>query len=337
MTPVVVLNGELRLADDALVPLNGVLASFGEGALEVFRTTAHGPFLASRHLARLRRTCERLGIPAEDAEQDLIHDLNVLSGAGKGPWRVRLIRSRFDSGAMRALIAETFTPSELLSTGARLTLREGIVTPLAIKTTSYVASRVLRREALAAGFDECLLHLGGELMEGASSNIVLVIQDVLVSPTSPWILDGVTLQHVLQSAMDLGLETEHRPVALTELAGADEVFMTSAIRGPIPVREVDGQKYRIGRVFDAVRQRYEADLQSDWGELQEETVAGARDLIENRLAKMGEVKGGDLLLEGESFLLRWSGEALNIRLATPYAGGGGRLRALAKALQDAHH
>lgn len=335
MIPTVVLNGELRLAEQALVPVGGALASFGEGALEVFRTTPHGPFLASRHLARLRRACERLGVPSESIEEDLVHDLGVLSEVGEGPWRVRLIRSRADAGATRALVAEPLTPSELLTAGARLTLQEGMVTPLAMKTTSYVASRVLRREAQARGFDECLLHLGGRLLEGASSNIVLVIRGVLVSPTSPWILEGVTLHRVFELATALGLETQRRAVASSELAQADEVFMTSAVRGPIPVRSVDAQAFGIGAVFSAIRERYEADLESDWGELREEFVAGSRDSIERRLAALKG--GGDLPCAENSFLLRWSPEGAKMRLARPNPGGGSQLRQVAAALRNAHH
>lgn len=336
MNPTIVLNGELRLADDALVPVSGVLASFGEGALEVFRTTTHGPFLASRHLARLGRACERLGIPAGTIETDLIHDLGVLSEVGNGPWRVRLLRSRTKEGAMRALLAEPFAPSELLTSGARLTLREGVVTPLALKTTSYVASRVFRREALSAGFDECLLHFGDELLEGASSNIVLVKQNTLVSPMSPWILEGITLQRVVELAAELGLKSERRRVLVEELAQADEVFMTSAIRGPLPIRQVDEQTFGMGGVFASIRQRYEKDLKSDWGELRQERVLGSRDTLERRLAELGQLDGDDLRWGQDRFLLRWSTEGLKVRLASPIAGGGPRLRKLAEALQTHH-
>lgn len=262
---IVVLNGELRLAEDALVPVSGALASFGEGALEVFRTTAAGPYLASRHIARLRRACQRLDIPAERLEEELVEDLAVLSSAGKGPWRIRLIRSRatLGAGAMRALMAEPFVESELIATGARLTLREGIVTPLGLKTSSYVASRVLRREALSAGFDECLLHHGGELLEGASSNICIVRDATLVTPKSPWILEGITLGRMFELAEGLGLRTSRRSVHVSELAEADELFITSAVRGPIPVRQVDSRAYPLRGAFLDLRRSYEEDIRRD--------------------------------------------------------------------------
>ena len=268
MSAVVVLNGELQADEDALVPVSGALASFGEGALEVFRTTAHGPFLASRHLARMRRTCERLGIPVVSLEQEFTRDLTMLAEVGTGPWRLRWLRSRTkEGGSMRAILAEPFAPSELLVAGARVTVREGIVTPLAMKTTSYVASRVFLREARSAGFDECLLRFGDQLLEGASSNIVLVKNGALVSPASPWILEGVTLGRVIELGALLGIATERRRVSMDELASADEVFITSAIRGPVPVREVDGQSFRRGEIFTVLRERYDLDLESDVGGL----------------------------------------------------------------------
>lgn len=330
---VVVLNGELQLAVDALVPVGGALASFGEGALEVFRTTAHGPFLASRHLVRLKRACETLDIPATHLEQDFIEDLGVLSQQGKGPWRVRVLRSRTEGGVMRALLAEPFEVSKLLLAGARLTLREGVVTPLATKTTSYAASRVFRREAARAGFDECLLYFGDEVLEGASSNIALVKNGVLVSPTSPWILEGITLQRVMELAAELGIPTQRRAVNVSELEDADELFITSAIRGPIAVVQLDARSLQTGRVFAALRSRYDKDLKSDWGELHEESISGPRDSVERRLSSVGRVNGDQLCVGDETYVLRRSTTDTGLRVQTPCPGAGLRLRNLAIALR----
>jgi branched-chain amino acid aminotransferase len=105
-----------------------------------------------------------------------------------------------------------------------------------------------KKEATAAGaYEALLLNPEGQLAEGSSSNIFLVKEGRLVTPSlASGILDGVTRCMVLALAPKAGLETEDRAVAPGELFEAQEVFLTSTLKEVVPVVSVDGRPVGVG-------------------------------------------------------------------------------------------
>ena len=115
----------------------------------------------------------------------------------------------------------------------------GLPAPLlaGAKTTSYGEAFAARRLAEREGADEALLVADGLVLEAATANIWWRRGDELRTPaTRPGVLPGVTRELVL----DLEDATEGR-FPLTELAGADEAFLTSSIREVMPVVTLDGK------------------------------------------------------------------------------------------------
>ena len=100
-----------------------------------------------------------------------------------------------------------------------------------------------KREATAVGaYEALLLNPEGQLAEGSSSNVFLVRDGRIVTPSlASGILDGVTRCVVLALAPKAGLEAEERPVAPGELFEAREVFLTSTLKEVVPVVSVDGR------------------------------------------------------------------------------------------------
>ena len=81
-----------------------------------------------------------------------------------------------------------------------------------------------------------------------ASNVFVVKAERLVTPPlSQDILAGITRQHVLALAAELGLPVEERRVSLEELAGADEVFLSSSIRELLPIVRIDAKTVGSGR------------------------------------------------------------------------------------------
>jgi branched-subunit amino acid aminotransferase/4-amino-4-deoxychorismate lyase len=72
---------------------------------------------------------------------------------------------------------------------------------------------------------------------------------VLITPAIDiGILDGVTRGKVLELARSAGIETREASFLAPEsLRSAHEVFLTSAVRGILPVTSVDGQPVGNGR------------------------------------------------------------------------------------------
>jgi branched-chain amino acid aminotransferase len=96
-------------------------------------------------------------------------------------------------------------------------------------------------ESKKAGYDEAiLLDSRGGVCEGTGENVFVVKDDVIATPGhAASILDGISRKSVIQIAGDLGYQVDVRDVARSELALADEVFLTGTAAELVPVREID--------------------------------------------------------------------------------------------------
>ena len=102
-------------------------------------------------------------------------------------------------------------------------------------------------EANRAGYDEAiLLTEDGFIADGSGEN-VFVVKDgkIATPPLATSILPGITRDSLIQIAQDLGYTVEEKNLIRTDLATADEVFMTGTAAEVTPIREVDD--HEIGR------------------------------------------------------------------------------------------
>jgi branched-chain amino acid aminotransferase len=100
--------------------------------------------------------------------------------------------------------------------------------------------------ALPEGVHEGLmLDAGGAILEGLSSNF-FAVQDGVLRTESERVLPGLTRALVLELARQR-LPVELRPIALSDLAGVTESFITSTSRGVLPVVRIGGQLVGDGR------------------------------------------------------------------------------------------
>jgi len=95
-------------------------------------------------------------------------------------------------------------------------------------TGGYLNSALAKSEAVMNGYDEAVfLNDRGQVCEGSAENIFLVRNGVLITPDKTAdILEGITRQVILDLAKDMGIPTEERAIARTELYIADEMFLT---------------------------------------------------------------------------------------------------------------
>lgn len=117
-----------------------------------------------------------------------------------------------------------------------------------IKAVSYLAASTARRRARRHGAYEALLTSGGNVLEGASSNVFAVVDGTLVTPpVEAGLLAGVTRAVVLELAAAAGLPTVERSLAVDELAAAEEAMLTSTTREIVPLVAIDGAPVGSGR------------------------------------------------------------------------------------------
>jgi branched-chain amino acid aminotransferase len=86
----------------------------------------------------------------------------------------------------------------------------------------------------------------GNVTEGPGFNLFVVTGRVLRTPDSG-VLEGITRRTVIELAGDAGYEVRVEPVPVADLAGADELFITSTAGGVMPVTRFEGAAVGDGR------------------------------------------------------------------------------------------
>lgn len=109
---------------------------------------------------------------------------------------------------------------------------------------AYVNSVLARQDAIDSGYDDCIfLDQAGHVCELSAANIFLVRNGVLITPdTSSDLLEGINRRAILEMAVNEGISVQERPVDLTELYIADEVFVCGTSAYVASVSEVDGRQ-----------------------------------------------------------------------------------------------
>lgn len=99
-------------------------------------------------------------------------------------------------------------------------------------------------ESVEAEFGEAvplILAADDEVLEAGRANIFVVVDGGLATPpTDDRILPGTARAATLALAAELGISTSEHPLHLDDLRRADDLFLTSSLRGIRPVRSLDG-------------------------------------------------------------------------------------------------
>ena len=261
------IDGVLVDPSEASVPVMDRGFLYGDSAFEVTRTYGGQPFAMNAHLARLRRSCEHLGIALTVDDATLRADVAAaLEAAGNEESYVRVIITRGVTAiglgvgrgetARRLLVVLPLPPQppELYAEGVELAT---VTTARALdgtgasgaKASNYLPNILSLASARARGGYEALsVGPGGEILEGATSN-VFVVHGVVVwtPPIAVGILEGITRALVLEAAAEEGITVEERLFFPPDLYGAEEAFITSSLREVVPVVRADGVTLGDGR------------------------------------------------------------------------------------------
>jgi D-alanine transaminase len=259
--PICYLNGEwLPLEAARVSPLDrGFL--FADGVYEVVPVHRGRPYRLAAHLARLERSLAAIRLaPPLDARGWLTLVAELVRRGGEPEQLVYMQVTRGAERGRNHLIPAQVVPTVFAYSGpfpvpARETLERGLDACVLddtrwarcdIKSIALLANVLLRQEAADRGAAEALLVRDGQLTEGSSSSVIVCREGVLATPPdSPAILPGTTRDAAFELADWLPLQV--RPIARSELDGADEVWIASAGRGVLPVTRIDGRPVGSGR------------------------------------------------------------------------------------------
>jgi branched-subunit amino acid aminotransferase/4-amino-4-deoxychorismate lyase len=134
-------------------------------------------------------------------------------------------------------------PNNVFPTGPFATALQSFPVERGWGEHKWVDRDVLARAEASAGPGAVPLLINGtEVLEASRSNLFAVTDRVAVTPPLDGeILPGVARAGVIEVAAELGIELREERLDLARLQAADEAFLTNALRGVEPVRELDGE------------------------------------------------------------------------------------------------
>ena len=258
------INGQVGTA--VSVHDRGLL--YGDGLFETVRVVGGMAPLWSRHLARLAGGCERLGLPAPGADVLSAELRAVTEGMDTAVVRITLTRGEGARGYAPPVnprptrIVAAFPMPALDARAAREGIRmrvcdlrlAGQPRLAGLKHLNRLEQVLARSEWSDPAIGEgLLLDAADRVVCATMANVFAVIGGVLVTPAVDRCgVDGVARAEVLAAHVP----AQVRDVRLDELLDAGEVFLTSSVRGILPVQAVGDKVFRPGPVTRALQQHW---------------------------------------------------------------------------------
>lgn len=275
--PYVWIDGQFFAKGEAKVSVfdHGLL--YGDGCFEGIRVYQGKIFKCDSHLDRIYRNAEALhmmrqteGFPYTKSEmRSILEDCVEANGLTEGYIRLVFTRGVGDLGLHPfrcpkptvIVIADTIRlyPEEMYRQGMKVIVAKRPRTPVQclspqLKSLNYLNNILAKVEAIDADVLEAVMLTYTEdptkkiVGECTGDNLFIVKQGTIVtSPLDVPMLDGVTRAFVIKTlAPRIGAKVVERPIALSELLAADEVFLTGTAAEIIAVTQVDDTRISQG-------------------------------------------------------------------------------------------
>jgi len=268
---IVFSNGHLHDEEEPALALADSGFLHGRGVFTTLRLRRGQPMDLAGHYQRLRdhgRQLELMLPLTETGMAEIIHDLSAVNSLVEQDARLRITLTRDNRGPSLSLVPGPLPPG--LARWQAAGIPVSVLGPAfrrtilpALKTTNYLPSLLALAEAEKLGCPEALImDRDDNLLEGAVSNVFLLLQGVLATPPDDGrILAGLIRRLVLGLAMEMGLDVREEHIGRGVLARAEEVFLTNSVRQIVPVVAIDGRPVGQGRPGPRTR-----DLQRALGE-----------------------------------------------------------------------
>lgn len=246
---------------------------YGDGLFETLAVRDGAPCHWPRHLRRLQRGCERLGLPAPDSRLLEAEAAQLCHGVSNGVLKIILTRGPGQRGYISPELVE---PTRVLRVS---TLPEypathrtdGVVvtvcqTPLGLnpalagikhlnRLEQVLARAEWRDPAISEGL---MLDLEGHVIEGTMSNLFVLHNGELVTPDLARSgVAGITRERIMELAIAQGLPLEVRPLTLDDVTHSDEFFICNSLIGIWPVKQLQQRNWHPGPVTRQLMQALE--------------------------------------------------------------------------------
>lgn len=269
------LNDRVLRRDAAQVRAVTGATLYGRGVFTTLAITRGKSFLLREHWARLVAHAERIGVDHTSLAagevraklDELVRRNNVTRGRARITLLARSVGGAWHAGDTDAaetnvdLLIITGEPRPAPAGGIALTVsphRVNTLSPLVgLKTTNYLEQTIAHGEARARDFDEAVrLNERGEITSATLANIFWTTHGAIHTPALLCgALAGTTRSLILELADELAIPAIEGVYQLSDLADADEIFLTSSNLGVAFCQAYDFRRYTVPAGSIALRLR----------------------------------------------------------------------------------
>lgn len=198
----------------------------------------------------------RLTVAVNEFEECYIRPLIYLTDGG---WNLNV-----DGGKPSVGVAvwewNNYLGAEALENGIRANITSftrhhaNVMMTKAKITGNYANSVLAKTESMRLGFDEAImLDPQGYVAECTGENIFVVRNEIIFTPPTSPILEGITRATVITLSNDLGYDVIEAPISRDQLYIADEVFVSGTAAECIALREIDYRTIGSGQMGPVTR------------------------------------------------------------------------------------
>lgn len=258
----VFLNGKYLPLAEAKVSVLDRGFIFADGVYEVIPAYGGRLFRLAAHLQRLQDSLDaiRLNNPYRPDEwQSILNRLVAFNAHQDQSVYLQLTRgvAPRDHGFPLDITPTVFAmasplkpvDAQLLETGIEaVSLPDSRWQHCNIKGIALLANILLRQQAMDENAMEAILVRAGLVTEGAASNVFIVERGVIKTPSKgPHLLAGITRDLIVELAHANHMPCEETDIDAQQLAGADEVWLSSSSREILPVTRLNHRPIGDGR------------------------------------------------------------------------------------------
>jgi branched-chain amino acid aminotransferase len=244
------VDGQFVEDKEARISVDDMSVLRGYGAFDFLRTYNGAPFHLREHLLRLQRSAKLIGLQLPHTVDEM--DRIVRETLAKNSHAESYIRivvtggispdgiTPGDNPRLLVMITPARTaPAEWYRDGVKIvTCHVDRYMPSA-KSINYIPAIICQAEARSRqAIESVYVDRDGCLLEATTSNLVVVINNTLVTPPCDRILQGITRQVVLDLARR-EFNVEERRLHKDEISLLDEAFLTSTTKEVLPVVAID--------------------------------------------------------------------------------------------------
>jgi len=263
---IVYLNGQYLPIEDATISVMDRGFLFGDGVYEVVPVFGNKLLRLDEHLHRLKNSLVRISCVNPHSDDEWVEIFSALLEKNTGDDRAVYLQisrgvylkrdlstDKNSPPTVFAMVLQVAPPNiDVISAGiSAITVEDFRWNACDIKSTSLVASVMLKQQAADADVEDAILIKNNLVTEGTASNVFIVKEGVIITPpASRQLLPGITRDLVIEIAENNAMIVEERDIREAELYQADEIWMTSSTREIAPVINLNGEAVGSGTAGD---------------------------------------------------------------------------------------